>query len=276
MIIDTRFFHEERHQSSQTLIADGFDFWRIAHACYTTRMIDLQTTYLSVSATRRVDRLAADRYHMPSIVLMENAARSAMDAITPAFPPDRFPRVAVLVGGGNNGGDGLALARLMHNAGRTVTLLFATDPARLDGDAAINRDIAAAMNLPATNLRLHDDTIDLALAADALHACDLAIDAMLGTGLKDAVRPPLAALIELLNDQPDLPVVAMDVPSGFDADEGMPAGQGEGAAVIAQLTVTFAANKRGYRQPGAQAFTGCVRVGAIGVPVELIAELANP
>lgn len=238
-------------------------------------MTPLQDVYLTVAQTRRVDALAVERYHMPSIVLMENAARSALAAIAAAYPPAKFPRVAVLVGAGNNGGDALAVARLMHNAGYAVRLLWAIAPIGLRGDAAINRDIALAMALPAESLRSDADVIDLERAEAVLRESDLAIDGLLGTGLKGAVRPPLVGLIELVNNLPALPVVALDVPSGFDADAGMPADEGTSAAIIAHLTVTFAANKTGYRQPGASHYTGPVVVGDIGVPRELIDELAG-
>jgi NAD(P)H-hydrate epimerase len=230
----------------------------------------LQDTYLTVAQTRRVDALAVERYRMPSIVLMENAARSALAAITTFYPPENFKRAAVLVGAGNNGGDGLAVARLCHNAGYAVRVLWAIDPEDLTGDAAVNRDIVLAMALPDELLRVGEDTIDLARAEAALTQSDLAIDGLLGTGLKGAARPPLVELIELVNNIPSLPVVALDVPSGFDADAGLPAGDGEGAAIIAEMTVTFAANKVGYRQPGATHFTGRVVVGSIGVPREAI------
>ena len=238
--------------------------------------VSLQDVYLTVAQTRRLDTLAVARYRMPSIVLMENAARSALAAVVAAFPPGRFARVGLLIGGGNNGGDALALARLMHNVGYAVRVQFAADPAALKGDAAVNRDIVAAMNLPTESLVPGEDALDLARAGQLLNDCDLAIDGLLGTGLKDAARRPLADLIELVNNLPNLPVVALDVPSGFDADSGMPAGEGEGAAIIARLTVTFGANKVGYRQPGATAYTGQVVVGCIGAPIELAAEVATP
>jgi NAD(P)H-hydrate epimerase len=235
----------------------------------------LDQLFLTVAQTRRIDQLAADRYHIPSIVLMENAARSALAAIQANYPPDKFARVAVLVGAGNNGGDGLALARLMHNGGYRVRLLWAIDPADLTGDAAFNRDIALAMELPGDRIRLDDTTIDLARAEAALRESDLVIDALLGTGLKGAARPPLAGLIELVNELPDLPVVALDVPSGFDADAGLPADDGRGASIIAAMTISFAANKLGYRLPGANHYTGRVLVGDIGVPRELVEEQAG-
>ncbi|MDD4889996.1 MAG: NAD(P)H-hydrate epimerase [Phycisphaerae bacterium] len=238
-------------------------------------MTSLQDIYLTVAQVRQVDRLAGERYHMPSIVLMENAARSALAAIAVAYPPEEFRRAAVLVGAGNNGGDALAVARLMHNSGYDVRVLWAIRPEDSKGDAAVNRNIVRAMALPEELLRVDDETINLERAEAALKAADLAIDGLLGTGLKGAIRPPLVELIELVNNIPALPVVALDVPSGFDADSGMPADDGASAAIIANLTVTFAANKAGYRQPGASAFTGRVTVGSIGVPRELIEELAG-
>jgi NAD(P)H-hydrate epimerase len=111
--------------------------------------------------------------------------------------------------------------------------------------------------------------------AGPLRESDLAIDGLLGTGLKGAARPPLAGLIELVNDLPDLPVVALDVPSGLDADAGLPADDGRGASIIAAMTISFAANKAGYKSPGASHYTGRVIIGDIGVPRELVEEQAG-
>ncbi len=237
--------------------------------------ISLQETWLTVEQVRRVDALAVERYRMPSIVLMENAARSALAAIATFFPPESHPRVAVLVGKGNNGGDGLAVARLLHNAGYNVRVLHAVAPEELSGDAAVNRDIVQAMRLPSERLRTGKDTLAVDVAAGAFVWADLVVDGLLGTGISGSVREPIKGLIDLLNDTPDLPVAALDVPSGFDADTGLPGEHGEGSAVIAELTVTFAANKVGYRESGADAFTGQVVVGSIGVPRELIDEIAG-
>lgn len=242
----------------------------------------LQDTYLTVAQVRRIDQLAVERYRMPSIVLMENAARSALAAVTTFYPPETFARVVVLVGKGNNGGDGLAVARLLHNSGYDVKVLYAVEPEELGGDAAVNRDIVEAMGLAAERLvrarpgsKPEDEKeLDLAQAGDAFGWANLAIDGLLGTGIKGSAREPVASLIEKLNDTPDLPVVALDVPSGFDADAGLPGEDGEGAAVIAELTVTFAANKVGYRADGASAYTGQVIVGSIGVPHELLDEIS--
>jgi NAD(P)H-hydrate epimerase len=233
-----------------------------------------QDTYLTIEQVRRIDRIAVEQYAIPSIVLMENAARSALATISTFYPPEEFPRVAILVGAGNNGGDGLALARLMHNAGYHVRILMAVALEKLDGEAAINRDIAMSMKLPLEQLR-DGDELDIDVARSVFQQSDLAVDALLGTGIKGRARPPIADLIEELNMQPDLPAVALDVPSGFDANIGMPADLGEGSAIIAALTVTFAANKVGYREPGASAYTGRVVVGTIGAPIEILEEVAR-
>ena len=233
-----------------------------------------QETYLTVAQVRRIDRLAVEQYHIPSIVLMENAARSALAAIVEFRPPAANVRATILVGAGNNGGDGLALARLMHNAGYTVRVVYAVKPDALTGDAAVNRDIVGAMGLACETLR-DGDQVHLGRAEALFAASELVVDALLGTGLSGAVRSPLRELIGLLNAQPKLPVVALDIPSGFDADTGMPAGDGDGEAVVAELTVTFAANKVGFAQEGAEAYTGRVVVGPIGVPRELLRQVAN-
>ncbi len=216
---------------------------------------------------REVDRLAIEELGIPGIVLMENAARNAAAAILDVIegqlqltPVDA--RVVVLCGGGNNGGDGYAIARHLHNVGATVILIAAKAPAELSGDAATNHAICAAMGL---------DIRPVECAAEALRGGHVAVDALLGTGFAGEVRPPLASLIALTNESratQGLVTVAIDVPSGLDCDTGQPAAP----TIEADLTVTFVAAKPGLLAESARPYVGELVVADIGSPPELIAQ----
>lgn len=229
---------------------------------------------------RGVDRDAVERFAMPSIVLMENAARQLAEQATAMLcggVPDTAPtgtagfrtargeglvgkRALVVCGGGNNGGDGLAAARHLHNAGVGVDVALLKPDARYDGDVRTNLAICRAMKL-----NLIDASSEPLNALSGTAGHDLVIDAVLGTGLRSAVRGGAVDVIGWLNDQP-APVLSVDIPSGLDCDRGEPSG----AAVRAARTVTFVATKAGFGQPGAGTYTGEVVVADIGVPIEAI------
>lgn len=220
---------------------------------------------LSRDQVRRVDRLALDEYHMIGLVLMENAGRHASEYIVSAY--GHTGRAIVFCGPGNNGGDGFVIARHLHNAGWLVRLVLAGDPTRLTPDAQANRAITRAMGLHITEA---PDEPTQRAAANDIEPDDVVIDALLGTGFAGAVRSPTAELIHAMNDAPKRAMVAIDVPSGFDCDSGEPSN----ATIKADLTVTFVADKLGFKSAGAARFVGKVVVGDIGVPRELIAKVA--
>ena len=215
---------------------------------------------LTRAQVREVDRLAVERYHVPSIVLMENASRAVVDAALDALVDSPGCQVTVACGGGNNGGDGLAIARHLHNRGFEVHVELFTDPASYKGDALTNWRIVQAMGIPA-------------LPAEPWHICKetpaLLIDAIFGTGLSRPVDDPrFAALVDGLT-RAHIPVLAVDVPSGLDCDTGRPLGP----CVRATRTVTFVAEKVGFANPAAQPYLGRVEVGDIGCPQALIDEV---
>lgn len=148
-------------------------------------------------------------------------------------------RALILCGGGNNGGDGYAIARHLTIRGLAVTIIAAKDPAELTGDAAINCGIVRRMGLP----------ILPASQVEAFAAADVIVDALLGTGFHGQVRPPIDDLIARCNSAAaaGLPVVSVDVPSGLDAQTGEPAEH----TVHAAVTVTFVAQKAGFRASAA-------------------------
>jgi NAD(P)H-hydrate epimerase len=213
------------------------------------------TLYLSREQVRRVDALAIQQYRLPGIVLMENAARAVVDAAA-AMLAGRPGDILILCGGGNNGGDGLAVARHLHNRGHAVRIGLTVAPARYQGDALINWNVTQAMTL-STELATP------ALVAQARWA--LIIDAIFGTGLAEPPREPFPSLAVAVNDT-HVPVLAVDLPSGLDCDTGRPLG----VCIRASRTVTFVAMKQGFANPESRQWTGEVTVGDIGCPAEAI------
>lgn len=225
-----------------------------------------EIAHLSREQARRVDEIASSVFKMPSILLMENAARSAGVAASRLLR-DRSGEVLILVGPGNNGGDGLALARFLANAGREVTLatLYTAKPSA--PDAAVMHDIAVAMGLP----------FEPASPGLLARPVALVIDAMFGTGLArplEGAAAEIARATAVLREQrPDTPVLALDLPSGLDADTGEPVGGPAAACVVATHTVTFAAPKKAFLNADSEPYTGEIAVADIGCPPKAI-ELA--
>ncbi|HEV8607140.1 MAG TPA: NAD(P)H-hydrate epimerase [Tepidisphaeraceae bacterium] len=207
---------------------------------------------------REIDRISIAKYHIPGIVLMENAARGATEAANEMLGPGANQKILILCGGGNNGGDGLAIARHLHNRGHQILIGLCTDPAKYQGDAQINWRIVEAMNLP----RLAWET-----ALDQLAPPNLIIDAIFGTGLTEAPRPPFQDIVNRVTVT-RRPIIAIDIPSGLDCDTGRPFGP----CIRASRTVTFVAPKVGFEKPGAKEFTGTITVADIGCPREVFDE----
>ncbi|MEM6506445.1 MAG: NAD(P)H-hydrate epimerase [Planctomycetota bacterium] len=239
---------------------------------------------LTRAQSREIDRLAIDRLGIPGVVLMENAGINATDVATGMLEAVEGNKVAIICGGGNNGGDGFVIARHLYNAGRKVVVYNATDPSLLSGDAAVNYGICLRMGI---KLMRCDDAQSLAEQSPHWKAADLLIDAVLGTGF-DASRglsEHMAAVIAAIDgahfEGGDLPtgpmVLAIDVPSGLDCDTGDTARAANGAsqAVPANATVTFVGEKIGFRVEGASRYTGEVFVVGIGVPPALIDEVRD-
>jgi len=206
---------------------------------------------LSRLEVREVDKRAIDDYGLPGIVLMENAAagcaRIALGMLGPA------PRgVLVASGPGQNGGDGYAVARMLAERGHRVEIrALGTPPS--GSDAAVMRTITERMGLaiePAAGGGPHPRP-DVSLVVDALF----------GTGLDRDLGEPAIRAIRALNGS-GIPILAVDLPSGLDADTGLPRPE----AIRATVTATMVAPKIGMLAPGAAAFTGRVETVPIGGP----------
>lgn len=240
------------------------------------------TATLSRQAVRSVDRAAEDEFGIPTIVLMENAAAAieevaavmldvaSVDAERPSDASQPVERTTFIIcGPGNNGGDGLALARRLSNRGRRVLVLLAAVRERYSGDALTNLTIARRMALPIEDLDTHHASASLHSVLKTHGRPALIVDALFGTGLDRPLAPPMTDIVKWVNALHDegVRVLAVDIPSGLDADTGHPLGE---AAIRADRTVTLAGRKRGFDDPASRAFTGVVNVGDIGVPTALL------
>lgn len=202
---------------------------------------------------RELDRLAIEQYGIAGSTLMERAGRAAFALLRRRWPLAR--RIGVVCGVGNNGGDGFVLARLAQEAGLEVALYQVGDAARLHGDALA---AARAAGLPAESL-----------APGALRHCDLVVDALLGTGLSGEVRDTWRDAIDAINTS-GRPVLALDIPSGLDADSGAPLGD----AVRATATMTFIGLKPGLLTAAGPALCGELHFADLEVPAELYSRVA--
>jgi NAD(P)H-hydrate epimerase len=211
---------------------------------------------------RRVDALAIDEYGLPGMVLMENAGRGTAEKLLELGC--RGP-VLVCCGRGNNGGDGLVIARHLDLRGVAVRTLLFAPPEEYQGDAAINLRVVKRAGLPCEEVL---DEEDLTRLDAAFNEAEWIVDALLGTGARGEPRGLLPTAIRRINASP-AKTLAVDLPSGLDCDTGQPAAD----TIRAAHTCTFVALKPGFLVPGAEAFTGEVHVVEIGVPRSLLAEV---
>jgi NAD(P)H-hydrate epimerase len=212
------------------------------------------------------DRAAIERLGLPGIAMMEVAAATTaavlLARLDRGWPhPDATHPALLLCGPGNNGGDGYGIARHLLNAGVPVVVLaLGTPPA--GSDAAIERGVLERMGVP----------IGDASSAGAWPATPaLVVDALFGTGLGRPLEGGAAEAVERAN-RLAVPILAVDLPSGIDADGGPP----RGAAIRATLTCTMAAPKPVLFDLDAQPWIGLVEVVPIGTPAALLAEFGRP
>ena len=216
---------------------------------------------IASEAMKKVDTKAIGEMGIPEAVLIENAGRAVADAAADLMGDPREKRVILLIGKGNNGGDGLAAARFLLKRGALVTLVLAEAPESFGPGAALQYKIC--QSFPFTILRWEKDQNEV------LQACaqaDLFIDALLGTSFHGKVREPIRSLLETLQMVP-VPVLAVDIPSGVEADHGY-----TDLALHARATVTMIAPKPGlYLYPGA-GYTGKIILADLNTPPSLVLE----
>lgn len=226
-----------------------------------------------------LDKCAMEDFGIPGVVLMENAGLGAVLMMERELGPAKNHFAIIFVGPGNNGGDGLVIGRHLHQRGCEAIFFFLVNPDDLKGDAATNLNIVRKLKLP-----FH--VIDNATRAKTIPVlfkqiesrgkpCYAVIDAIFGTGLARDVSGHFAAIIDIIN-RPDfahnVPVVAIDIPSGMDSDSGRILGK----SVRANHTATFGCAKPGQIMHGGSAITGKLHIIDIGIPHEVFRKTPIP
>jgi NAD(P)H-hydrate epimerase len=223
---------------------------------------------LSKTQVRSLDQ-ALSAAGVPGLVLMENAGRGAAEVVARRVAALGLARGAVLVGPGNNAGDGYVVARHLRVLCRKLELqvVSSVDPAGLKGDAAVMRDAWKAIGGAITRA-----TEDPAECAGLLAGRELVVDALFGTGLDRPLVGTARALVHATREVEPALAVALDVPSGLNADTGAPLGESEADVFPAHLTLTFAASKPGLHTGPGRRLVGEVLVVHLGapLPVELL------
>lgn len=224
----------------------------------------LRGRVLPTAAIRDIDRRAIEEFSMNSLVLMENAAGNCVNWLRQRYP-NRLNTV-VLCGVGNNGGDGIVIARHLRAYGWNCDCFVLGSLDKLSADARSNAQILAR---PGSGLQLVDSS-SFTAALQPIADAELIIDALLGTGATGNPRPPMSNWIEAANKtQADR--IAIDIPTGINADTGE-----IGTPYFhADATLTFVALKPAMVSPTTAALFGDIEVLPIGIPEQLINELVN-
>lgn len=233
-------------------------FWKIVDAGGIIGIKSMR--HITRQQAAEIDRVARERYGIPVLLLMENAARAVAEEACDLLDNDCVGEILILCGAGNNGGDGLATARHLHNRGADVKIMLTADAGKYQEAARVNYEIARAMRL----------AIEPATAHEVARCRPmLVIDAIFGTGLKQRPREPFEEIARAAMGL-GAPVLAVDIPSGMDCDTGEALSP---RTIQATRTVSFVAAKAGFPHKNADRYTGEVVIGDIGCPRELIEEV---
>jgi NAD(P)H-hydrate epimerase len=227
---------------------------------------------VSAAEMRELDRRTIEEFGISGEILMQRAGLGVAEAAMHfAAASKQEPLVQIFAGKGNNGGDAFVAAYCISRMGCEVEVLFAGDSAAVSGDALTHLNRMREEGIELRELATADEWNEL-LAMPQL-AGTVLIDGLLGTGITGSARGPVASAIDVINRfSRHAPVVAIDIPSGMNADTGI----AEGSCVIADLTVTMAMPKRGLLEPCALDYVGRLEVIDIGIPEELSAEIDSP
>lgn len=209
---------------------------------------------------RRLDEIAIKKYNIPGIILMENAGIGVVRAMTRHFGDPSGKKIFIICGKGNNGGDGFVIARHLKQAKADVRVLLLGKFEELTGDAAVNGSI-----LKNSGGEISENTEKL---DSKLRHSHIIVDAIFGTGLKAEITGNIKNVINKINTSGKA-VVSVDIPSGISADTG----KVMGAAVKAELTVTFALAKLGLFLPPGSSHCGELQIADIFIPDEAVKSL---
>ncbi|MBP5597438.1 MAG: NAD(P)H-hydrate dehydratase [Pseudobutyrivibrio sp.] len=204
---------------------------------------------LSAEEMRACDQATIEKHKVPSLVLMERAAGAVANFIIDKYPESN--QICVLCGPGNNGGDGVAIARLLYLAGRQVITVLMSEKEKFSGQLKEEIEIAESYGMDFVNG--YDES--------AIGSSDLYVDAMFGIGLTRGLSGDYLQAAKKINES-EKPVVAVDIPSGYHTDCGKLLGE---AGVIASHTITFAYMKKGLVLGECKGASGEVHVADVGI-----------
>ena len=224
---------------------------------------------LNTAQMREADRRTIDDLGVPSLELMENAGRQVVSAIESRWPSLRGGgRITVICGKGNNGGDGLVVARLLAALGVAVRACLAAPESAIGGDAATNLAALRAAGVPVVDV---STPAAWAAVRAGLDGCDLVVDALFGTGLTRGLAGHWETVVADI-EKSGATIVSIDLPSGLSADEPGVIGK----VVKATLTITLAAPKLPLLLAPASLRAGDVVVADIGIPTAVVDALPGP
>lgn len=215
---------------------------------------------LTPGAMKDADTFAMESLGIPSIVLMENAARSAAEYIRTAYALSRDDHMLILCGSGNNGGDGFALARHLSES-TSVSVLFSGARERMSHETKINATICQQLGIP---------VIEWDGNTENLPDATFIIDALVGIGSQGSLRSPLDRLVRWANEQ-SAQRIALDIPSGLDAESGI----AYEPCFRADVTITMGALKTGLIYNHAPDYCGKLHIASIGIPSAVISDRAS-
>jgi NAD(P)H-hydrate epimerase len=223
---------------------------------------------LTAAQMREADRLTTERYGIPGLELMENAGTAIVEFLREKFADITKRKILVLCGKGNNGGDGMVVARLLKDSGSAAVVFLFANPGVVEGDAAVN---LKRWQQGLGELYVVTSDAEWQSARPALAEADLIVDALLGTGLRGPVQGILGTVITNLNEarakrRRKTVVVALDMPSGLGSDTQ----DFDGPVVAADFTVTLTAPKVGQLVLPHSSCCGSLIVKDIGTPPELL------
>lgn len=204
---------------------------------------------LNAQQMRNADAMASEKYGIPGMVLMENAAGAVYDHVI----QKDYSSIVIVCGGGNNGGDGFALARLLYTNGCQVRVFCFADKTRIKGDAALNLSILDKMDVKVET--------SLEELTNALKQCQAVVDAIFGTGFRGEIQGSYKEAIDIINNS-GKHVISIDIPSGICSDTG----KASNAYIKADCTITFCCKKPGLILETGRQASGLVLVRGISMP----------
>ena len=219
---------------------------------------------VTVKEILKLDRVAIEKFGIPSIVLMENAGREVTVEVIRQVKKVKKPRVCVICGLGNNAGDGFVIARHLANAGIPTKTFLVGKANQLKHDAVVNYRILKRMKCPIIDCR----GTKFCAPTGSIAQANVVVDAIFGVGLNREIGEPFRSAIEVINRKAKH-VIAVDIPSGLDGTTGAI----YGVCVKADRTVTFSFPKKGFLKGHGPRQAGKVVVADIGIPAHVVKQV---